>query len=85
MNALKNPSLVLLLSLALFAGCHNMGSNLDEFNQPVYIPGYATGFDIRKADGKESVLITVTDPWQGASFQTRARRAEVHTVFHTRT
>lgn len=66
MNALKNPSLVLLLSLALFAGCHNMGSNLDDFNQPVYIPEYATGFDIRKADGKESVLITVTDPWQGA-------------------
>lgn len=66
MNALKNPSLVLLLSLALFAGCHNMGSNLDEFNQPVYIPGYATGFDIRKADGKESTLISVTDPWQGA-------------------
>ena len=66
MNALKNPSLVLLLSLALFAGCHNMGSNLDEFNQPVYTPGYATGFDIRKADGKESTLISVTDPWQGA-------------------
>ena len=65
MNALKNLSLVLLLSLA-FTGCHNKSSKLNDFNQPVYIPEYATGFDIKGADGKESVLITVTNPWQGA-------------------
>lgn len=65
MNALKNLSLVLLLSLA-FTGCHNKSSKLNDFNQSVYVPEYAKGFDIKGADGKESVLITVTNPWQGA-------------------
>ncbi len=27
---------------------------------------YASGFDIKGADGKKSVLVTVTNPWQGA-------------------
>jgi len=31
MNALKNLSLILLLSLA-FAGCHDKSSKLDDFN-----------------------------------------------------
>ena len=65
MNALKNLSLILLLSLA-FAGCHDKSSKLDDFNQSLYTPAYASGFDIKGADGKESVLITVTNPWQGA-------------------
>ena len=65
MNALKNLSLILLLSLA-FAGCHDKSSKLDDFNQSLYAPEYASGFDIKGADGKESVLITVTNPWQGA-------------------
>ncbi len=65
MNALKNLSLILLLSLA-FTGCHDKSSKLDDFNQSLYAPEYASGFDIKGADGKESVLITVTNPWQGA-------------------
>ena len=32
----------------------------------VYTPEYASGFDIKGADGKKSVLVTVTNPWQGA-------------------
>ena len=65
MNALKNLSLILLLSLA-FTGCHDKSSKLDDFNQSLYAPEYASGFDIKGADGKESVLITVMNPWQGA-------------------
>ena len=65
MRILTNLSLVLLLSLA-FTACHNSNSKLNDFNQPVYIPEYATGFEIKGAEGKESVLITVTNPWQGA-------------------
>ena len=65
MRILTNLSLVLLLSLA-FTACHNSSSKLNDFNQPVYIPEYATGFEIKGAEGKESVLITVTNPWQGA-------------------
>ena len=65
MNALKNLSLILLLSLA-FTGCHDKSSKLDDFNQSLYTPEYASGFDIKGADGKKSVLITITNPWQGA-------------------
>ena len=65
MNALKNLSLILLLSLA-FTGCHNKSSKLNDFNLLLYAPEYASGFDIKGAGGKESVLITVRNPWQGA-------------------
>lgn len=65
MNTLKN--LILLLSLSLlFAGCHDKGSKLTDFNQSLYAPKYASGFDIKGAEGKKSVLITATNPWQGA-------------------
>ena len=37
MNALKNLSLILLLSLA-FTGCHDKSSKLDDFNQSLYTP-----------------------------------------------
>ena len=65
MKALKNLSLLLLLVLA-FTGCHNKSSKLADFNRTVYTPEYASGFDIKGADGKKSVLVTVTNPWQGA-------------------
>lgn len=61
----KNLSLLLLLTLVL-AGCHNKSSKLTDFNQPVYTPEYASGFDIQGAEGRQSVLLTVTNPWQGA-------------------
>ena len=65
MKALKNLSLLLLLVLA-FTGCHNKSSKLADFNRTVYTPEYASGFDIKGADGKKSVLVIVTNPWQGA-------------------
>ena len=55
MKALKNLSLLLLLVLA-FTGCHNKSSKLADFNRTVYTPEYASGFDIKGADGKKSVL-----------------------------
>ena len=61
MNALKNLSLILLLSLA-FTGCHNKSSKINDFNLLLYAPEYASGFDIKGAGGKESVLITVRNP-----------------------
>ena len=65
MKTWKNLSLILLLALAL-AGCRNKSSNLTDFNRSVYTPGYASGFDVKGADGRQSVLLTVTNPWQGA-------------------
>ena len=55
MKTWKNLSLILLLALAL-AGCRNKSSNLTDFNRSVYTPGYASGFDVKGADGRQSVL-----------------------------
>lgn len=65
MKALKNLNLILLLVLT-FTGCHDKSSKLADFNRTTYTPEYASGFDIKGADGRKSVLITVTNPWQGA-------------------
>lgn len=65
MKTWKNPILLLLLALAL-AGCNNKSSKLTDFNRLVYTPEYASGFDIQGAEGRQSVLLTVTNPWQGA-------------------
>lgn len=37
-----------------------------EYDKVVYTPEYASGFEIKGAEGKESVIITVRNPWQGA-------------------
>lgn len=56
-----------LLCASLFVGCSNGSSKLGDFNKCVYTPQYASGFDIKTADNRESVLITVRNPWQGAN------------------
>lgn len=68
---IKNLSIIFLLALAL-AACQNKLSKTEDFNNTLYTPEYASGFDIKGADGRESVLITVNNPWQGAdSVQTQ--------------
>ena len=42
-------------------------SNLEEFTISVYTPTYATGFRIIGAEGKQSTIISVTNPWQSAN------------------
>ncbi len=64
MNALKKIYLLLALSVA-FIGCRNHSPQLADFNRPLYTPEYASGFEIEGADGRRSVLLTVTNPWQG--------------------
>ncbi len=41
--------------------------NLEEFTLSVYTPTYATGFRIIGAEGKQSTIISVTNPWQSAN------------------
>lgn len=50
----------------LSTSCKSKTSHLDDFNIAVYEPKYASGFDITGANGMESTLITVRNPWQGA-------------------
>ena len=46
--------------------CGSSG-NIDDYNLEVYIPTYATGFRIVGAEGKQSTIIRVTNPWQSAN------------------
>ena len=50
----------------LIVGCSTTKYDVADFNQLVYTPEYASGFSIKGADGYESSIITVTNPWQGA-------------------
>ena len=52
--------------LTVVAACGHRTVSSEDFDVAVYSPEYASGFDIKGADGKQSVLLTVTDPWQGA-------------------
>ena len=42
-------------------------SNIDDYNLAVYTPTYAAGFRIVGAEGKQSTIIRVTNPWQSAN------------------
>ena len=46
--------------------CGSSG-NIDDYNLEVYIPTYATGFRIVGAEGMQSTIIRVTNPWQSAN------------------
>ena len=52
--------------LALCACGHRQAVSLDDFSNPVYTPAYASGFGIVGAEGQQSTILKVFDPWQGA-------------------
>ncbi len=59
--------LSICLLIVLMTACNGEKSaTLDDFSSQLYTPEYASGFDIKGADGYESTIITVTNPWQGA-------------------
>ena len=55
-------SLCLLVSVS----CKQSSVQLENFKQEVYTPEYALGFSIVGAEGQQSTLIKVYNPWQGA-------------------
>lgn len=58
---------IFLLSIALlFASCDHGGADLSAYNQTVYRPIYASGFEIVGAEGMQSTILKVFNPWQGA-------------------
>ena len=59
---------ILLLCATLWCMCAcGTSSNIDDYNLAVYTPTYATGFRIVGAEGKQSTIIRVTNPWQSAN------------------
>ena len=66
---MKRPFLhTLLLCATLWCMCAcGSQSNIDDFNLILYSPSHATGFRIICAEGKQSTIICVTNPWQSAN------------------
>ena len=63
----KRLTHTLILCAILWCTCSCTSSgNIDDYNMAVYTPTYATGFHIVGAEGKQSTIIRVTNPWQGA-------------------
>ena len=58
------PLLALLFAAVIVAGCTKSGGH--NYDKEIYKPKYASGFFITGADGSDSRLITVSNPWQGA-------------------
>lgn len=59
--------IVAVLCALVFVACAGEPArSLEEFATVVYEPSYATGFDLRGAEGAASTLLTVRNPWQGA-------------------
>ncbi len=59
---------ILILCATLWCMCScGSSSNIEDFNLSVYTPNYATGFHILGAEGKQSTLIRITNPWQSAT------------------
>lgn len=56
----------LFVLVVLLAACGGRAVRLGDFSRPLYTPRYASGFRLDGAVGRQSVLITVNNPWQGA-------------------
>ena len=68
---MRHNGIKFILSLSLFivilVACNGKHTaSLIDFCNQLYTPEYASGFSIKSADGYESSIITVTNPWQGA-------------------
>ena len=58
---------ILLLSALLFSACHHSEPfDVELFDEVLYSPRYAMGFEIRRHAESGASLIISTNPWQGA-------------------
>lgn len=57
---------LIVLALTMLSCSGHKDSKIEDFDKEVYTPAYASGFEIIGADGRESVIITSKNPWQGA-------------------
>ena len=58
-------SLALALTLTLSCATRNT-ANMQEFNVDIYTPRYAQGFKIIGAENRQSTILQIENPWQGA-------------------
>ena len=54
------------LALLLFASCGRAATGMGDYCLNLYTPRYAGGFEIVGAEGRQSTIVRVHNPWQGA-------------------
>ena len=59
-------NLIFCATLLCMLSCGRTG-NVEDFNIEIYAPKYAAGFSIVGAEGKQSTILKVKNPWQGAN------------------
>ncbi|MDO5017420.1 MAG: ABC transporter substrate-binding protein [Porphyromonas sp.] len=64
---MRSNLLILLLAPLLLSSCSQKEEDYESLLTPLFTPEYATGFAIYGLEGRESTIIRVTNPWQGAS------------------
>lgn len=62
----KMVKFILTLISLFLVSCADTDTDLDNFNIEIYTPEYAQGFSILGAEGVESTIVRVKNPWQGA-------------------
>lgn len=58
--------LLFILLAGVLSSCRGKAASSAVFTRVVYTPQYASGFDILGAEGWQSTVIRVRNPWQGA-------------------
>ena len=58
--------ILLILTLAATACHQKVNVTLQDFTLELYKPQYASGFEIIGAEGRESSILRIHNPWQGA-------------------
>lgn len=62
----KIHSIFLLAVLVSAIACKQGTIGLDDYDQEIYRPCYASGFEIIGTEGRQSTILKVFNPWQGA-------------------
>lgn len=62
----RSIHILLLLAAVLVTSCIPKPTGLEAYTQTLYKPAYASGFEIVGAEGMQSTILKVFNPWQGA-------------------
>lgn len=57
---------IFVFIFSIISSCATKTASLEDFNVPVYKPDYALGFEILGAKERQSTILKVKNPWQGA-------------------
>ncbi len=57
--------LAAVLAICMISGCRSHGSRTDAYGKAIYVPEYASGFEIAGKDGCRSTIIRTLAAWQG--------------------